>query len=150
MKSFLAIACLGVAAATNPDILEVCKHAKAMVNVTGTDASTNFYKGCQRELLLKDDSLITSPKQCTSGRNILAAFETTKCDGDSANGADDDDHCSCSVMSAASCAVTVAECATACADPLDPECIKCVIGLGGDCCQCAGDAFGFDCSADCS
>ena len=144
-KTLLTLALVGCAtAASSPEIEAICQKYQGTVN--GTMASDNFMRGCTEQLLVKD-SPITDKKQCTKGKAILSAFESTTCKP--SNGADDDDHCTCSTMSAVGCAAGVAGCAAACVASFGAACVACVVGLGPECCQCACDAFGCDCSSDC-
>ena len=129
-------------AASSPEVEAICHKYQGTVN--GTVASDNFMRSCTEQLLVKD-SPITDMKQCTKGKAILSAFESTTCKP--FNGADNGD-CSCSALHTAECAVMVAGCAAVCVASMGMGCAACVAGLGATCCECACDAFGCPCS-DC-
>ena len=133
--------------ASSLEMQAICYKYQGTAN--GTIASDNFMQGCTQQLLVKD-SPVTNMKQCTKGKAILSAFESTTCKrGANLRGAlEGGDGCSCNVLHGIECAAGVAGCGVACAASLGVGCVACVVGLGATCCECACDAFGCGCG-DC-
>ena len=152
LKSIITIALLGFAVGSAPpqasQVVRMCEVSRASVNATGTEASDNFFKSCQEQLLVKD-SETKSMAQCTRGRALLAAFEKATCKAGEDDGPAPNHDCKCKTEEAIECAAKIAVCAAGCVDSLGAACVACVEKLSKKCCRCACDAFHCSCDKDC-